>query len=528
MRITPFVSFCCLVLLSSCSANKTANADKDDDKTATDKMPLTPDENVMFWSSCTPNGTIASKLWGCYISGPVAKTSQHSCPDVKDFCQLPQTKIIINDCKQKGTVFAVWVEIEMGSNPGIMQESIEKWLAVTKDTINYMKTSGEFPNDTLEASIAKMNSYGDDLTRELTDYNTNGAKKVTVAINAVKDRITGIFKATTDAETARLLDLKSNIDKINPIIDEYEKGANQQTATYLMVVTGYDTFKKTGVSVASDFRQKSLAASGTEDYDQLAKIKMGTVDIGKSENIKIADLFEKITFLRENMSNIQFTYDQALNPYKVWMIDHKFKIPDLLTVAITSLDNMAAYLNSRKAFTNDATKKLVSGIETRTKAIILSKADKSTRDTISNEAQSQRAIDFMNTINAKIADMWKISPKSKKLGLNYLYPKYEKFAAVLAYETICQVVLKPSVPTSWMATGCNLMLIEFSKAKNYLKDGLPIEIQVGVSLMQAAGVDTTFLIRITQLAAQNKPAEAARLHDVALMSTEVRSDQERL
>jgi len=118
---------------------------------------LMPNENILFWSNCTTPGAIASKWWGCYAAGPLTKTVPHACPNIKDFCQQPTAQAIMNDCKQKGKIFAVWAEIEMGSNAGITQEGIEKWMTLTKDTINYMKTSGEFSNETLEASEAKMN-----------------------------------------------------------------------------------------------------------------------------------------------------------------------------------------------------------------------------------------------------------------------------------------------------------------------------------------------------------------------------------
>ena len=506
------------VLFTACNTNKTSKSTSE----------LVSNENVMFWIGCAANGALANKMGGCYAAGPLSGISKYNCSGIKEFYQLAPTQAFIADCQKRGFVFAIWVDVEIGSTPGVKQETLEKWMALTKETLEYMKTSALFSNATLDASVVAMDYYADYLNKELADYNRTGAEIVTAKANTIKNEIVEKFKQASDPEQAELADQRYNINKINPIIDDYEKQANQQTGLYLSVVKAYDAYKKKGSPIAQGFRQGALDASATEDYDQLAKIKMDAVNTGKAENREIADLLLEISDLRKSMMAIQADYTQKIAPYKDWMTSKSYKTPDLLTVAITSLDNMTGYLLARKKFTNESVSKLVTGIESRTKALILSKADSATRSTILKEAQLKRTTDFVTTINAKIADMWKAPLRSKKLNLSYLYPKYEKFATVLAYETMCQTVLTPKPPTSWMATGCTLMQVEFSKIKNYLKDGLPLEVQMGVNAMRAAGVDAVTLSQIEQFLAQGKPAEAARWHDAAVMLTEVRNDEERL
>ena len=511
-----FISLGCALFSIACNVDSTAKS----------KFELVPNERVVFKAGCTPNGTLPNSLWGCYIAGTPTAENPLFCANAQKFLEHPQTQDVLIDCNQQDKVFAIWIEIEMGSTPGIMPGTIDKWLELTQDTITYMKNSSQFNNETIETSITKMASYADQLINDLDNYNAAGKAKEAVLTNNLKNKITDKFRATLDVEKAELVDLRYNVNQMNPIIDEYEKQANQQTDYYLSAVKVYDAYKKTGGMIAATLKQQSLDASATEDFDQLARIKMGVVAISRNENARIVELLVEIHKLQYDMENIQSSYEQKVQPYISWMQANGYPIPDLLTVALASLTNMTTYLQERKTYVNTVATKLAEGIENRTKSLILVKAEKDTRETILQEAHLRRATDFANQLNAKIKDMWALPAKSKKLKLSLLRPQYDKFVSILSYEKMCQTVLAPQASVSWMVTGCNLLRVEFSKAKNFLKDGLPFAIIMDIDSLRSAGIDTAMLTQIQSLSVSNL-AEATRLHDIAVMSTEVRNDEER-
>jgi hypothetical protein len=262
-----------------------------------------------------------------------------------------------------------------------------------------------------------------------------------------------------------------------------------------------------------------MAQSGSSaSLETINDLKIRLVTLGQAESAKpqsfIIDAKRLIRRLDYNLSQ----YEQDIEPFMPLFSAAGLRRPNFFGDAIPSLKNMVAYCEQRMKQVAENVQQLMEGLRLRTQMLYAQSAEKATRAALTEARHLRSMALFLETMNQRVAELWQIPEKSKRLELYYQAERYQKLTEFLQLERLCQSSAVGG--GDWLKDGCSVMNQEFFKIKTNLTRIMPTLIRVQLKRLREANVRSELLHIVEQQLDGQNLAAAVETHDAALRLSE--------
>ena len=307
---------------------------------------------------------------------------------------------------------------------------------------------------------------------------------------------------------------KQTMGEIQTLVEQSRIDGAPFAASYETLVDDFIAYRATEADETNLYTRWSQEASGS-DLDALDDVESAIAQVARNASAQPNEFLLSGMQLTAEILQFESNSRNALAPHTDFMTAHGARMPDLSSGALRSIHAMLGYTQQRVTRSDATAKSLLLGVNMRRQALhLLANAPAPLRTTITNDLLAKASTSFATSAQVRVDALATIS-MSNPLGLPYLAPRYDEFAAVLQMAPLCN-----ATTSSWRESGCASLRPKFKDASKYLKVTLPAEISQGLTTMRNQCVDPVLIDKVQDKLKAGDIKGAALAHDVLLRSTE--------
>lgn len=376
---------------------------------------------------------------------------------------------------------------------------VEAYIESRRDSLSKLVDQQKTMKDRLEAKVRPL----DDAIKQATD--------------GTRDWIQDAGAVATSSAQAEAARAKESLRVLGQITADYGNAMRAPANALGDMAVTFRNYRNTEGAAISSLSGIANDGSSAATFDAIANQKIRLVGVSKQESAAAADIMLQTSRLRGPFVAVQSIYERRLLPYLQFMQQRELPILDLAVQGTSALDKMTDYARRRDMRLAAAIVQIVTGLNQRLSALIAVAADNQTRTAMRQAAFLKSSQAFLAQVNAQVAIMLAVPPRTPVLGLRKYGDQYSRITQFLELAPLCA---SASATAAWMQSGCAVVGVNITKANNLLRTNIPGSIRLGFSVLQSHGVSSSQIEQIRTALTEGRLLDAIVMYDASLNAAE--------